>query len=66
LSAHGEEDTGDEVVKVGTAAMRAYYRYRFDCTLTNNQRDEIKNQLLAYCKLDTLSMVIIAHHWGIK
>ena len=66
LKVHGDEDTGDEVVKVGTAAMRAYYRYRFDTRLTNGQREEIKQQLLAYCKLDTLSMVIIAHHWGIK
>jgi hypothetical protein len=66
LAVHGDEDTGDEVVKVGTAAMRAYYRFRFDNTLTNNQREEIRKQLLAYCRLDTLSMVIIGHHWGIK
>jgi Holliday junction resolvase-like predicted endonuclease len=66
LAVHGEEDTGDDVVKVGTAAMRAYYRYRFDTSLTNGQKEEIKQQLLAYNKLDTLSMVMIAHHWGIK
>jgi hypothetical protein len=51
---------------VGTAAMRAYYRFRFDDSLTDKQREEIRNQLLAYCHLDTLSMVIIAHHWDIK
>ncbi len=66
LAVQGEEDTGDEVVKVGTAAMRAYYRFRFDDSLTDKQREEIRNQLLAYCHLDTLSMVIIAHHWDIK
>jgi hypothetical protein len=66
LAVHGEEDTGEEVVKVGTAAMRAYYRYRFDQSLTIQQKEEIKNQLKNYNKLDTLSMVIIAHHWGIK
>jgi hypothetical protein len=66
LAVHVEEDTGDEVVKVGTAAMRAYYRYRFDSSLANGQAEEIRKQLLAFCKLDTLSMVMIAHHWGIK
>lgn len=66
LAAQGEEETGDDVVSVGTAAMRAYYRIRFDQHLTQAQRGEIRRQLLAYCKLDTLSMVIIAHHWGIK
>jgi len=66
LAVHVEEDACDEVVKVGTAAMRAYYRCRFDTSLTNGQKEEIKKQLLAYCKLDSLSMVMIAHHWGIK
>jgi hypothetical protein len=66
LLPQSEADTGDDVVKVGTAAMRAYYRMRFDESLSNEQKEELKNQLLAYCKLDTLSMVIIAHHWGLK
>lgn len=66
LAVHGEEETGDEVVKVGTAAMRAYYRIRFDNSLTDNQREEIRKQLKSYCQLDTLAMVLIAHHWGIK
>ena len=30
------------------------------------QKNEIKRQLLEYCKLDTMAMVIIAHHWGLK
>jgi hypothetical protein len=66
LAAQSDEDTGEDVVNVGTAAMRAYYRYRFDQSLTIQQKEEIKNQLKNYNKLDTLSMVIIAHHWGIK
>ena len=56
----------DEVVKGGTAAMRAYYRIRFDNTIDDNKRDSLKKQLLAYCKLDTMAMVIIAHHWGLR
>jgi hypothetical protein len=66
LAAQSDEDTGEDVVNVGTAAMRAYYRYRFDQSLTIQQKEEIKNQLKNYNKLDTLSMVIIAHHWGLK
>jgi Domain of unknown function(DUF2779) len=61
-TSNGEED----VVAEGTAAMRAYYRIRFDSTLSGQQREELIRQLLAYCKLDTMAMVIIAHHWGIK
>jgi len=55
-----------EVVKNGTAAMRAYQRIRFDSALSVMKKEEIKLQLLRYCKLDTLAMVIIAHHWGIR
>lgn len=62
LSASDTED----VVAGGTAAMRAYYRIRFDDSLSDAQRQEIKRQLLEYCKLDTMAMVIIAHHWGLK
>lgn len=61
LSMTDEEDA----VAGGTDAMRAYQRIRFDETLTPIQKDEIKRQLLEYCKLDTMAMVIIAHHWGL-
>jgi hypothetical protein len=61
-----DEDWEGEVVNGGTAAMRAYQRIRFDESLTEIQRDDLRNQLLEYCKLDTMAMVIIAHHWGLK
>jgi hypothetical protein len=61
-----DEDWEGEVVNGGTAAMRAYQRIRFDESLTKIQRDDLRNQLLEYCKLDTMAMVIIAHHWGLK
>jgi hypothetical protein len=61
-----EVDWDDDVVSGGTAAMRAYHRIRFDETLTNEQKNELRFQLLQYCKLDTMAMVIIAYHWGIK
>jgi hypothetical protein len=60
------EEWDDEVVSGGTEAMRAYYRIRFDETLNPDQKDELIFQLLQYCKLDTMAMVIIAYHWGIK
>jgi hypothetical protein len=56
----------DDAVAGGTEAMRAYQRIRFDDTLDINQKNEIKRQLIEYCKLDTMAMVIIAHHWGLK
>lgn len=53
----------DEVVKGGTDAMRAYYRIRFDHTLSTKHKTELRNQLLQYCRLDTMAMVIIWEHW---
>jgi hypothetical protein len=61
-----EEEWDDEVVSGGTAAMRAYHRIRFDESLNEAQKDELRYQLLQYCKLDTMAMVIIAYHWGLK
>jgi hypothetical protein len=61
-----EAEWDDEVVSGGTAAMRAYHRIRFDDTLNEAKRNELRYQLLRYCKLDTMAMVIIAYHWGIK
>ncbi len=66
LVAISEEDAEEDVVNGGTDAMRAYQRIRFDDSLSVSQKEEIKNQLLNYCKLDTMAMVIIAHHWGIR
>jgi hypothetical protein len=60
------DEWDDEIVSGGTAAMRAYFRIRFDETLTIEQNDELRYQLLQYCKLDTMAMVIIAHHWGLR
>jgi hypothetical protein len=56
----------EDAVAGGTEAMRAFQRIRFDDTLNQSQKNEIKRQLLEYCKLDTMAMVIIAHHWGLK
>lgn len=66
MSGLTEDEWEGDVVSGGTAAMRAYFRIRFDDTLTAVQKDELRYQLLQYCKLDTMAMVIIAHHWGIR
>ena len=58
-----ENFTAMEAVKGGTAAMRAYQRLKFDETLTTKQKQELKVNLLEYCKLDTMAMVIIYEHW---
>jgi hypothetical protein len=61
-----DDDPSGDAVSGGTDAMRAYYRIRFDTTMNEAQRHELRQQLLEYCKLDTMAMVIIAHHWGLR
>ena len=56
----------EEAVNEGTAAMKAYSDIRFDDTLSIEGKEELRRQLLQYCKLDTMAMVIIARHWGLK
>ena len=55
-----------DVVKGGTDAMRAYHRIKFDNSITSENKEELIKQLLQYCELDTMAMVIIGYHWGIK
>jgi hypothetical protein len=61
----GITDNDNEVVKGGTDAMRAYQRLSNE-EMSEEHREEIIRQLLEYCKLDTMAMVIIAHHWGLR
>lgn len=63
---NGEETDDEDVVAGGTDAMRAYQRIRFDTSLGKEEKSEIRRQLLEYCKLDTMAMVIIGHHWGMQ
>jgi hypothetical protein len=46
--------------------MRAYNRILFDNSINIDQKYELKHQLLRYCELDTMAMIIIGYHWGIK
>lgn len=52
-----------EDVKGGTGAMRAFYRIRFDDSISKEYKEELKHRLLEYCKLDTMAMVIIWLYW---
>lgn len=61
----GITENDNEVVKGGTDAMRAYQRLSNE-EMSIDHREEIIRQLLEYCKLDTMAMVIIAHHWGLR
>lgn len=57
----------EEVVKDGTAAMRAYQEMQFGATAQNlPAREKLKKQLLQYCELDTMAMVIIWKYWKEK
>jgi hypothetical protein len=54
----------DETVKEGSGAMRAYQEMLFGKGKDDlNKRNQLKQELLNYCKLDTMAMVIIWHHW---
>jgi hypothetical protein len=53
-----------ENVKDGTGAMRAYQDMLYGADARNETvKQEYKNALLKYCKLDTLAMLIIWEHW---
>jgi hypothetical protein len=54
-----------EVVSVhdGTGAMNAYRRLLFEDGLLPEVRVALRDQLLAYCELDTLAMVLVWRSW---
>ena len=52
----------DESIKDGGAAMTAYAKLQFE-EISSNERDKLKNNLLRYCELDTLAMVMIYEAW---
>ena len=54
------------VVNEGTGAIRAYQSMLYGQKLDPDIRDQWKNLLLQYCKLDTLAMVMIYWHWSEK
>lgn len=52
------------VVRDGTGAMRAYHDMVFgECHDDPAARAAWRDKLLRYCKLDTMSMVIVWKHW---
>ena len=56
-----------ETVKEGSGAMRAYQEMLFGKGKTDaNRRERLKQELLNYCQLDTMAMVIIWKHWTTK
>ena len=52
-----------ETIKDGTGAMRAYEDLMFGLRKGNHRIRPHRKALLRYCKLDTLSMVIIWEYW---
>lgn len=62
-AADEEMEIQSEDVKGGTGAMRAFYRIRFDNSISKEHKEELKHRLLEYCKLDTMAMVIIWLYW---
>jgi hypothetical protein len=57
---------GDSKIKVqdGSGAMRTYQDMVYGLNRDNAEiKEKYKKVLLAYCKLDTLAMIIIFKHW---
>lgn len=50
-----------ETVKEGGAAMQAYFSMLNSSDIKTKER--LQKELLNYCKLDTMAMVIIWHYW---
>lgn len=53
-----------ETVKEGSGAMRAYQEMLFGKGKTDAAvKERLKQELLNYCQLDTMAMIIIWYHW---
>ena len=66
LMGNFRDDDSEDALNDGTAAMKAYNDIRFNESFSQSEKQELKRQLLQYCELDTMAMVIIAHHWGLE
>lgn len=62
LLLHREEDGEDSAIRHGGAAMTAFARMQY-CEMSQAERDILRAQLLQYCELDTLAMVMIFEAW---
>ena len=52
----------NEGIKDGGAAMMAYAKMQFE-VMQNQDRETLKNNLLRYCELDTLAMIMLYEAW---
>ena len=57
-----ENQINTDGIKDGGAAMMAYAKLQFDY-MENEERKELQDNLLRYCELDTLAMVMIYEAW---
>lgn len=60
LKANGVDAESAEAIAEGGAAMKAYWEMMWGDPA---KKEILKNQLLKYCELDTMAMVIIWTHW---
>ena len=57
-----DNQENSEDIKDGGAAMIAYAKMQFE-DLSDNDRNNLRKNLLRYCELDTLAMVMIYEAW---
>jgi len=60
----GDDGAGEEVVREGTGAIRAYQDLIFQIDPKPEARAALQHLLLQYCRLDTAAMVMIWMHWS--
>ena len=57
------DDAGDDVVREGVGAVRAYQDMIFTADAAPDEQASRRQLLLQYCQLDTAAMVMIWQHW---
>lgn len=62
LNENFDNSRGRDVVNNGGAAMTAYGKLQFS-DISDEERQSIINELLRYCELDTLAMLMLYEHW---
>lgn len=62
LGLNFDDNAGRDVINNGGGAMTAFGKMQFT-DISKNERREIISDLLRYCELDTLAMLMLYEHW---
>lgn len=62
LASNFDDNAGRDIINNGGAAMAAFGKMQYSDT-TEDERNKFIRDLLRYCELDTLAMLMIYEHW---